>query len=109
MECPDAQVFPAFVPVSRSAEFEGGITQIETLGFAPQSGDWNPLYAFCPSFVPTGMNQPESDWRELEFKESVPVGRFYTTDDIQDPVCHLFSSDATLVGGQMIVLSRGQI
>ncbi|MGO8986683.1 MAG: SDR family oxidoreductase [Terriglobales bacterium] len=67
------------------------------------------INAICPSFLPVGMNAQANRRQQLTAAAAVPLGRLCETADVLGVVRFLFSSDASFITGQTIVLSGGQL
>jgi 3-hydroxybutyryl-CoA dehydratase len=67
------------------------------------------INAVSPSFLPVGMNLHANERQRLTAKAAVPLGRLCETKDVLGAIRYLFSSDASFLTGQSIVLSGGQI
>jgi NAD(P)-dependent dehydrogenase (short-subunit alcohol dehydrogenase family) len=55
------------------------------------------------------MNLQANERQRLMAKAAVPLGRLCETTDVMGAIRYLFSSDASFLTGQTIVLSGGQI
>ena len=67
------------------------------------------INAVSPSFLPVGMNLHANERQRLKAKAAVPLGRLCETTDVLGAIRYLFSSDASFLTGQNLVLSGGQI
>jgi NAD(P)-dependent dehydrogenase (short-subunit alcohol dehydrogenase family)/acyl dehydratase len=67
------------------------------------------INAVSPSLLPVGMNLQANERQRLMAKAAVPLGRLCETTDVMGAIRYLFSSDASFLTGQTIVLSGGQI
>ena len=67
------------------------------------------INAVSPSFLPVGMNLHANERQRLKAKAAVPLGRLCETTDVMGAIRYLFSSDASFLTGQNLVLSGGQI
>lgn len=67
------------------------------------------INAVSPSFLPVGMNLHANERQRLMAKAAVPLGRLCETADVMGAIRYLFSSDASFLTGQTIVLSGGQL